>query len=307
MGRLLMSVGLMVLAISSESSALAQYGGSRAGVESNSNRGTSLPALARDVVEAFISIEGKAEVRVRPTEVRMVMAVTNEGQTARECHLAIGETIGRLKKSWTEMGIPAEGIVEDFIAVLPVYEWELKKDGGSEVGVEKKAGYRMQTNIHVAMPNDANVEKALAKAFEQGVTDIIAFDYWSDDLDEQKVKAREQAVKAARSKSDQLLGVLFEVLPPVINIQEETTVHYPETLYQSFVNSQDEELVSAWRRDTPFIRAHRPRNTYYRGLDFDGDIRARKLPMHPEISVVSTVRLYFESPAAKQEKKADAK
>jgi hypothetical protein len=88
----------------------------------------------------------------------------------------------------------------------------------------------------------------------------------------------------------------------VINVQEQTTVHYPESLYHSFVNSHDEEFTTGWRRDTPFIRAHRPRNTYYCGLDFDGDIRARKLPMRPEISVVSNVRLYFESPAAKRAK-----
>lgn len=299
MVRLMLCVGLALTMILPESKAHAQYGGSRAGIDDHSNVVAGPPALAREVVEAYISIEGRAEVRVKPTEVRMVLAVTNEGQTARECHMAISETIARLKKSWIELGLPKENVVEDFIAVLPVYEWELKKQEGSDIGVEKKAGYRMQTNVHLAAPNDANVEKALAIAFEQGVTDIIAFDYWSEEIDDYKVKAREQAVKAARSKSDQLLGALFEVAPPVINVQEQTTVHYPESLYESFVNVQAEEMVSSWHRDVPLIRAHRPKNTYYRGLNFDGDSRARKLPMQPEISVVSTVRLYFASPAAK--------
>jgi len=53
----------------------------------------------------------------------------------------------------------------------------------------------MQTNVHVAVPTDGKAAKALAVAFEHGVTDIIAFDYGSKDLDEFKLKAREQAVK----------------------------------------------------------------------------------------------------------------
>jgi hypothetical protein len=54
--------------------------------------------------------------------------------------------------------------------------------------------------------------------------------------------------------------------------------------------------------EMPFIRASRPRNTYYRGLQSDGDIQPAGLPMRPEISVISTVRIYFQSPAALQAK-----
>ena len=280
--------------------AYGQFGGSRAGVESNSETVVNLPVLAREVVEGFIAIDGRAEIRVRPTEIRIVLAVTSEGQTARECQKTIDETMGKLKQSWTELGIPAGSIVEDFIAVLPVYEWNIEKRGDVEVGVEKLSSFRMQSNVHLAVPLNADTPKAFTVAFEHGVTDIIAFDYWSKELDEIKIKARAEAVKAARSKSDVLLAALFDDRPPVINVQEQTTVRYPESLYDSFVNTYQEEVTVPWRREIPFIRAYRPRNTYYRGLYIDGDIQPRELPMHPEISVISTVRLYFESPAAKR-------
>ncbi len=290
----------------SESVTWAQFAGSIGGVEAHDKGVASLPLLNREAAEAFIVIDGRAEIRVRPTEIRIVLAVTSESPTAQECHALIDKTIVQLRESWLKMGIPAENIVEDFIAVLPVYEWNIEQRAGSEVGVEKKSGFRMQTNIHLAVPNDANASKAFKAAFEHGVTDIIAFDYWSKELDDYKHKAREQAVKAARSKSDQLLTALFDDVPPVINVQEQTTIRYPESLYHSFVNTYDEEFRSGWRRDTPFLRAYRPRNTYYRGLLSDGDVQAQELPMHPEISVVSSVRLYFESPAAKRAKNANS-
>ena len=161
----------------------------------------------------------------------------------------------------------------------------------------------MQTNLHLEVPNDGIAFKVLSAAFEQGVTDIVAFDYGAENLDEIKMKTREKALKAAESKSKLLLTPVFEKIPRVINVQEQTKTRYPESLYRSFVNTQDEEISSGWRRDFPTIRALRPRSTYYRGLTIDADDQVQALPMHPEISVVSTVRLYYASPAASSEKK----
>jgi uncharacterized protein YggE len=289
--------------------ASAQMAGSRGGVEREVLDATGLPTLDPKVAEGYITIEGRAEVRVRPTDVRMVLAVTSEAETAQKCQQATDAAIDGLKGAWSKMGIGPERIVVDFIAVLPRYEWTPEKHGNADVEVEKKVGYRMQTNVHLAAKGEAEARAALGRALEQGLTDIIAFDYWSKDLDEVKGKAREQALKAARGKADVFLGALFANRPPVINVQERTTVRYPESLYQSFTNVADEAASGSAgynRREVPFIKAYRPRNTYYRGLYSDGDVQPRELAMSPEISVISTVRLYFKSPAADARKQAPA-
>jgi len=297
---------VIVLATVFSPVAIGQMAGSRGGVERGGVEGTDLPTLDPKVVEGYITIEGRAEVRVRPTDVRIVLAVTNEAETAQKCQQSIDATIDGLKKVWSKMGIGPERIVVDFIAVLPRYQWIAEKHLGIDVEVEKKVGYRMQTNVHLAAQGEAEARAALGRALEQGITDIIAFDYWSKDLDEVKVKVRQQAVKAARDKADALLRALFADRPPMINVQEHTTVRYPESLYHSFTNVADETATGFSgfnRREVPFISAYRPRNTYYRGLYSDGDVQPRELPMNPEISVISTVRLYFKSPAADAKKK----
>ena len=300
-------VALFTCLLLSTSVTLGQQGGSRAGLRDDEDVSIKKPngpsMLDRNVVEGFIAIDGRAEVRTAPTEIRIVLAITSQGQTANECQTAVHETIEKLKRSWSKAGLPAEKAVEDFIAVLPVYEWSLEERGVREVGVEKRTGFRMQSNIHLAVPDDETASKALTVAFEEGVTDIIAFDYWSKELDEVKTKAREQAVEAALRKSDTLLTALLGERPPVINVQEETSVIFPESLYHSFVNRYYEETNAGWLNNRMLIYAPRPRNTYYRGLFLDGDVQSRELPMRPEISVVSTVRLYFESPAASKSKK----
>ncbi len=260
--------------------------------------------LTKEVVESFISIEGKAEVRVKPTELRIVLAVTAEGETAIDCQKSVDATLAKLKTAWAKIKIPPEAIVVDFIAVLPRYEWKV---GIPEENLmrERRAGFRMQSNVHLKVADDTIAMTSLEAAFEQGVTDIIAFDYWSKELDSVKEQAREKALTAARGKSDSLLQALFAEKPPVINVQEQTTVQYPVSLYHSFTNTVNEEAIPTFARSYNFIRAYRPKNTYYRGLFSDGDIQPRELPMKPEISVVSTVRLYFESPAAAKRGKND--
>jgi uncharacterized protein YggE len=279
--------------------ARGQLAGSRAGVAVDGGEVADLAPLAPDVVLGYIAIDGRAVVRVRATEIRVVLAVTADGPTAQECQQAVGATIERLTAAWAKMGIAPEKMIVDFIAVLPQYEWSVEQRGGVEVGTERTAGFRMQTNVHLAAKDESEAQAVINRAFEEGVTDIIAFDYWCKDLDEVKVAARAQALKAAQSKAEVLLGAIFEHRPPAINVQEQTVVRYPDSLYHSFSNTYEESVTPSFRRDIPFIRAPRPRNTYYRGLVGDGDVQPRELPMSPEISVVSTVRLYFESPATK--------
>ena len=105
-------------------------------------------------------------------------------------------------------------------------------------------------------------------------------------------------MKAAREKADVMLAQ-FDNRPPLVNLQEKTYVIYPKSLYESFTNSRDAEYRSTYsRRDVPQIRTFRPMNTYYRGLYLTSDTQSKELPMRSEISVVSTIRLYFQSPAS---------
>lgn len=289
------------------SPALGQLAGSRGGMEGDVAAVADLTPLAPDVAQGYIAIDGRAIVRVRATEIRVVLAVTGEGQTAQECQKTVNATIERLKAAWAKMGIAPEKIVVDFIAILPRYEWSVEKQSNVDVGIERRTGFRMQTNVHLAAKGDSEAQAAIDAAFQEGVTDIIAFDYWSKDLDDVKAAARAQALKAAQSKAEVLLGAIFEKRPPAINVQEQTVVRYPDSLYHSFTNVSDQSVTPSIRRDIPLIHAARPRNTYYRGLAGDGDVQPRELPLSPEISVVSTVRLYFQSPAVKPAEKRATK
>ncbi|TWU04535.1 SIMPL domain-containing protein [Stieleria varia] len=300
---------VVMLIIAPHSQLAAQFSGARGGVSHVGGHGAAggqFTPLSPEVAEGFITIEGKAELRIKPTEIRIVLAVTAEGKTSVECMTEIESSVAALKKGWQEMGVQMDEIVDDFISVLPRYEFELEEVRGKNVAVERKSGYLMQSNLHVSVKDDAEAMRAIKIAFANGVTDIIAFDYWSKEIDDAKSRARSHAIQAAQEKAKVMLAVFGDQKPPVINIQESTNAYYPQSMYVEFENDYGEQYSSnANWRDTPMIRTFRPKNTYYQGLNADGDVQAKELPMRSEITVVSAVRVYYQSPAANSKHRLD--
>ena len=273
--------------------------GSRGGVTSRPK--PPAPKLTLESAQSFIVVEGKSILSVEPTSIRIVLALTSEAATSRECKAELDQKINQLRQLWNQAGVDNDRIVEDFIAVLPRYEFERGTLGDQEVAQEKKIGYTMQSNIHLAVKDKAEVTKVLGVAFANEVTDIIGFDFWSEELDQKKEEARAKAIQVAKKKSKTLLDGLFEKTPPAINVQENTIVVYPETMYESFANTSSNEYQTNYlsRRSLPLIKVARPKNTYYRGNLTNADTQTAELQMQAKLSVVSTVRIYYESPAAK--------
>lgn len=282
----------------------SQFAGARGGVnEANgfSEQQLGAPALTKDIVQGYITVEGRAEVRVPPTEIRIVLAVTAEAETPQECQAQVEQKISELRNKWREIGVSDTYTEVDFIAILPRYKFELQEEAGNRMAMERKSGYLLQSNLHVAVRDDQQALAVLRSAFSSGVADIIAFDYWNNTIEQLKKQARSLAIAAAKEKSEVLLSV-FDVRPPLINIAEATQTIYPDALYQSVTNSHDDEFYGSgavWR-DIPVMRLFRPKNTYYRGLFSNSDVLPKSLPMKSEISVVSSVKLFYESPIAKE-------
>ena len=258
--------------------------------------------LDHRAIENYITIEGTAEERVDATALRIVLAILVEKPNSSECETVCREMEDKLVKTLQDLKIEREAIVVDFISILPAYEWKLEDRQGRSVAVETRTGFRMQSNVHVKVATEEKAREALQAAFKLGVSDVIAFDYWNEDIDLYKKEARKAALAAAKEKAELLLGALFDKPPRPLNVHESTRVVYPKSLYDSFENTYDEKF-SSWSLNERLIRiwAAKPKNTYYRGFQEDTDVQGG-LPLRPTISVVSTVRLYYATPKGKGDK-----
>ncbi|MFO7906670.1 MAG: SIMPL domain-containing protein [Planctomycetota bacterium] len=273
----------------------AQFIGARS-AESHSDG--SAATLDHRAIENFITIEGKVEKRLDPTALRIVLALLVEQPTAADCQRTAQQREAELIEALKGMDIDGEAVVVDFISILPVYQWQVETREGKSVAVEQPAGFRMQSNVHVKVASEKQARAVLAEAFRLGVSDVIAFDYGSEKIDRTRKEARKEALRAAQEKADLLLGAMFDEPPRPLNVHESTRVIYPRSLYGSFENAHTEAIRMPYSGDRmPTIQAARPKNTYYQGVLEDTDVRDGGLPLRAQISVVSTVRLYYATPA----------
>ncbi|MBT5019826.1 MAG: SIMPL domain-containing protein [Planctomicrobium sp.] len=249
-------------------------------------------------------VEGTVEVRSKPEMLRVVIALTSEGASAEECQRQIKEQTAAIRQDWLSMQIPEENIVEDFISVLPRYEWESGKWEEENIRIQKHNGYRMQSNLHLVVENETDAMQAIDKAFRHGVAEVVTFDYWSSNLTEEKQKAMSAAVEAAKAKAKILLAV-FDAPPKVINVQESTKVYFPHELYRTYENVLEEDYLGRYWKERAQIKAYRPKMTFYQGMTQQSDIIPKPIALHPEISIVSTVRIYYQSPADKEVEDAE--
>jgi uncharacterized protein YggE len=244
--------------------------------------------------ERVITIEGIAQVRVVPTSLRVVFALSAAAPPAAAASAAARELVAATSERLTA-GAGAGAIDVDFIAVVPVYAWIVEDQAGQTVLAEKRTGSRVQYNLHVAVADEAAARTAIEAATAADGVELLAVDYWSDALEQQQGVARERALAAAQQKAALLLSV-FEPRPRPINVHEHTVVLFPQQLYRNLARA--EESAAAWygRDNVPRVPAARPLQVYYRGLFADVDAGEKAMPGRRDLEIVATVRLYYLAP-----------
>ena len=273
--------------------ALPQDVGSRRG-------GANAPAPAtpdREAVADFIEIQGSAEVRLTPTEARLVLGFTSEAEDAVTCRAGNDAAINSVVTALSAIGVASTDIQRDFIALTPVYTWESEELSGQRVLVERRTGYRIDENLHVHVRDLGALPSVRAAAVDNGASDLIAFEYGAEGLDAVRNAALTEALAAAKRKAELLLGETFGASRPApINVREQVTVHAPADLYETFTATGTTQSRYGYLGDLPRISAVRPLTTYYRGFDRDVDVRGGGLALRTEFSIVGRVWLYYGAP-----------
>lgn len=274
----------------------ASFGGGGFGTSYNPNRTATSNNLNSD---GAIQVSGASKISVKPQALRLVLALTTKGESADDCSQDIATRIKAIRQSLSTINIADKDIVEDFIMVKQSYQWEIKKQDNRDFLVESENGFRMQTNLHILCKNETTALDAIRRAFKQGVKEVVSFDYWHEDLDRYKQEALKKALAAAKSKSEILLSV-FDKRPRVMNVGNKISVSHPSSQYKTLVpDKTDSNRVYSYT-NVPKVFAEHPSITFYQGDNTYSDDSPPSPPMDPNISVVATVTLTFESPRERE-------
>ncbi len=133
----------------------AQFAGNRAGADGGNLPFHDFEVPDLSVSEArLIKVDGTAEIRVQPKEIRLVLAAVSEGQTANECKDQAARLVAAIRAGWQNIGIPEADTFEDFIGILPVYRYEEQTQQNLTVLQEVLDCFRYQTNLHVKLDDN---------------------------------------------------------------------------------------------------------------------------------------------------------
>ena len=251
----------------------------------------------REAIADYVEIQGSAEVRLAPTEARIVLGFFSEGEDAQTCRAGNDATIGSVRAALLELGVTAGDVRRDFIAITPRYTWSEEDLSGERALVERRTGYRLDENLHVHVRDLAELPAVRAAALDSGASELIAFEYGAPGLDEARGRATALALEAARAKAGLLLGQAFGGnLPAPVNVREQIAVHAPADLYESYTATGPGQGPYTTSGRMPRIAAPRPLTTFYRGFDQDVDVRGGGLALDNEFSVVARVWCYYGAP-----------
>jgi uncharacterized protein YggE len=252
-----------------------------------------------ETIDDFLEISGSAEVRLAPTEARLVARIASSGSDIATCTADQGRRVDAVRAALLALGVAPGDLHLDFLALEPTHAWSLEEGAGSKAAFERQTGWRLRENLHVRVQRFDLLPAIRTAALEAGASGWVAFDYDTPHLDDAKTEALRRALAAAQAKAELLCGGVFgERRPAPLNVRELVQVHAPHALYRT-LPAQESTAAGAWRyqeRDLPQFAATRDPETYYHGFDRSVDRRGGTLPMHPEISVAATVWLYFRPP-----------
>lgn len=282
-----------ILIASIAPNAFAQISGNRA---TDLSGYREMAPLSVAEANSHIAIEGTCQKRVTPTSIRLIWAITAEENDAAVCRKSTQAKIEKTTTALAAFRVGKDKIYEDFISAIPRFEWSEKAE--SNAIVETQTGYRMQTNLHIAVETNELAMKVVEAALASGLTDLIGVDYAAD-LTQAQNDSRFGAIAAAKKKADTLLSAIFGVQPTAINVQEQTLARFPDDMYDSFENVAANNLSTRFDDHRNRIFAYRPKNTYYAGQTKAADEKSYALPMKPEIVVESKVVIYYQSPSTR--------
>ncbi|MCA9044675.1 MAG: SIMPL domain-containing protein [Planctomycetaceae bacterium] len=253
--------------------------------------------LDRKTAQEVITITGTAEIRFVPDQIRIVLAVISDADSAVNSRNIASMKVEELQRNWvTGLKFKKESIAAEFISLQPHYQSVEKIENGRQSFEPARTGFRTQYNVHVVVDTEDNAMKVLDRAFELGVTDILAFDYWASDLDNRLISVRRQALDKAKAKAELLLSP-FNPRPAIINVSEQSYTYSPHDLHATSDHEPPGNVDQSPKGQQPSFKNFRPQRTFSDSLRSQSDFNPKSPAMRPEFTVVSTVHLYYQSPA----------
>lgn len=188
---------------------------------------STLQAYAEDNnAQSVITVSGKAEIQVVPDEVVISLDVTKLNKDMQIAKRLNDESVGKILALARQFSIPPQNVQTSQISVSMKYELirdpnsRSFDDDGEVIGKRIFRGYEISKTVVIRLTDISRFEEFFTNLMNTGVSEINSVTFETSKIREQKDKAREMAMKAAREKALAMAGTIGQTIGKAINITE---------------------------------------------------------------------------------------
>lgn len=173
----------------------------------------STEVIAQDTSKRLVSASGKAEIKVVPDEVRLILGVETFDPELIQAKKENDESVAKILAAAKRHGVEPQHLQTDYLSIDPTVEYRS--------GSKRQDNYVVRRTLVVTMRDIDRFEDLLAAALESGANHVHGIDFRTTELRRHRDEARRLAVRAAKEKADLLANELGATLGDVHSISEQ--------------------------------------------------------------------------------------
>jgi uncharacterized protein len=174
----------------------------------------------------MITVSGTAEVQVAPDEVVFTLDVTKTNKDLQNAKRLNDESVAKILELTRRYSVLPQHVQTTHIAVDMKYDSirdakaKIFNDDGDEIGKRVFRGYEVSKTVIVRLTDISRFEEFFTEVLKTGVSEISSVKFETSKLRENKDKARDLAMKAAKEKATAMATALGQTIGKAIKIME---------------------------------------------------------------------------------------
>jgi len=195
---------------------------------------SALSAYGQDIDKLpVITVSGTAEVQIAPDEVLFSLDVTKTNKDLQIAKRLNDESVGKILELTRRFSVLPQNVQTSHIAVETKYEsirdakTKIFNEDGDEIGKRVFRGYEVSKTVTVRLTDILRFEEFFAEVLKTGVSEVSSVKFETSKLRENKDKAREMAMKAAKEKATAMAAAVGQTIGKAIKVAEWNTGSQP--------------------------------------------------------------------------------
>lgn len=178
----------------------------------------------------MITVTGTAEVEVAPDTVILSLDVTKLDKDLATAKRLNDESVTKILELTRRLEIPTTNVQTDSVSVEEKNQFirngknRIVDDEGDEIGKKVFLGYEVEKTIVIKLTDITKFENLFNEVLKTGLTEINSVRFETSKPRENKDKARDLAMKAAKEKAIALAGSINQTIGKALRITEENSV-----------------------------------------------------------------------------------